>query len=85
MQATISKNEQGVVRIPIEDLMETPQYKMRIIDGELIVYPAHLKLHQVVTPQQLAKAFSERPKRRPAQDNPVQIPDEALRRENMYE
>jgi hypothetical protein len=85
MQMTVSTNEQGAVIVPLKQLLETQEYKMRIIDGELIVYPAHLKLYEVVTKEQLAKAILERASKRKPDPNAIQIPDEALRRENMYD
>jgi hypothetical protein len=82
----IEKNNLGAISLPLTalDSSDTREFKIKVVGDELIIYPAHLKLYEVATPEQQAKLIEEWANSKKS-DTPSQIPDEALRRKNIYE
>ena len=83
MQTTIEKMKQKVIIVPLEH-DSAREFKIQVVGDELIIYPAHLKFYEVATPEQQA-LFLEEWANRKKSSTPSQIPDEALRREHLYE
>ncbi len=83
----IEKNNLGAISLPLTalDSSETREFKIKVVGDELIIYPAHLKFYEVATPQQRANLLLERLSHEKPDPNAPQIPDEAFRRENIYE
>jgi hypothetical protein len=84
MLNTEERITQDVLVVPFEP-SEAQKFKTVLVGKELIIYPDHLKFYQVATPQQRAQKILDRLARRKPNPSAIQIPDEALRRENMYE
>jgi hypothetical protein len=83
----IEKIHASAIRFPrdvIED-SETREFKIKVVGNEFIVYPAHMKFFEIATPQQRADVLLERLAVHKPNEAAPQIPDEALRRENIYE
>jgi hypothetical protein len=83
----IEKNTLGAISLPLTalDSSDTREFKIKVVGDELIIYPAHLKFYEVATPQQRANLLLERLSHEKSDPNAPQIPDEALRRKNIYE
>jgi hypothetical protein len=83
----IEKNNLGAISLPLTalDSSDTREFKIKVVGDKLIIYPAHLKFYEVATPQQRANLLLERLSHEKSDPNAPQIPDEALRRKNIYE
>ncbi len=83
----IEKIHASVISLPrdvIED-SETREFKIKVVGNEFVIYSAHMKFFEVATPQQRANLLLERLAHNKPNPDAPQIPDEALRRENIYE
>lgn len=64
---------------------DTRDFKVKVVGDEFIIYPAHMKFFGIATPQQRANLLLERLAHNKPDPDATQIPDEALRREHIYE
>ncbi len=85
MEMTVTRAEHVAIVAPFEPIDDAREFKTVLVGEELLIYPAHLKFYQVATPKQRAQRLLDRLARRKLDPEAIQIPDEAFRRENMYE